>query len=898
MRIRAVRTSVAAALVVMTSAAGVAAVGHASAPAPCGGNTAYAGNGWQAIKVPQLSTIALATGVTYAPDRIYASDGHSTLLRSEDDGCSWYDVSPTAPSLGGSGGVSVDEAVAITAISAPSSSTSASYLYIGANVSATDKLPVSLPSQPYIYSSSTGGRPYSVANSGNGLPAVGSVSAIAASDLAPRTVYTIIANAGSNSGLWASNDAGNSWNGPYSTDTTLTGLRVDPTVSNHLYAVKPGVGVVVSNDGGRTFNAVNRTSSDVQGFSASSGSGSLQLAEGHSSNGVVDLTLDAMKSWRTVLFTGLKARSVAVSPVTPILVAYDDQHLTLAKVNRTGATYLPMTPGVGTPVDDSVTMSAPTASGLAITGIARDKVHLLRTTYDVTTQKVVPPALTPIRLLPHVTKQFPSVLTGDVAKISLPAGGSRDVAYRLLLPRTPSPVDLMFVVDTTDSTDQMIDGVRQGLQTVVNELQSTGLDAQFGLADFKDYPYWANGGGDDHDYPYKLRRKIGPANLTLQTALGALRSADGGDVPESDLAALYYSTTGQGETFGRRILVAPGGDAGYRADALRLAVLATDEAFHTEPDYPGPSWGRTVTALNNAGVHQIGLAVESTDAAGKPQPGTFNSLPDQQRMAIATHSLAPRGGVDCDGDGVTDIQPGGPLVCTISKQADNRVTVPTVPGGPKVTVGSPPPPVHLAPLIVQLAENIPDLRPVSLVVKGAPAGVAHTVLPSATPTVNLRADNTLGYVIRYTCPSSAKAHTWPLTVTARAGARAVTSTHTTLTCGPVAPVAAVAAPAVAIAAGIAPAAPPNPPTNVNANFNPNPAVNPNAGFAQQDEEQPQLALAESDQGVAEAEGQQLAMSRRTADSHTALMLGAAGLMTAGAAGYATRRRWQTASQHW
>ena len=41
------------------------------------------------------------------------------------------------------------------------------------------------------------------------------------------------------------------------------------------------------------------------------------------------------------------------------------------------------------------------------------------------------------------------------------------------------------------------------------------------------------------------------------------------------------------------------------------------------------------------------------------------------------------------------------------------------------------------------------------------------------------------------------------------------------------------------------------------------------------------------------------MSRRTPNiEQTAWMLGAAGLMTAAAAGYATRRRWQTASQRW
>jgi len=900
-RVRSLRTTVAAALVVVTSAAGVTAGVHAATPKPCGGNTSYAGNQWQAIKVPSLSTIAIARSVTYAPDRLYASDGQGTLVRSDDDGCSWQDISPVAPTVADAG--SVPETLSIAAISTPSSSTSASYLYIGANVAPTNTLPVTLPTQPYVYVSNIGGRPTFVANSQQGLPPVGTITDIAAADLAPRTVYAMISNAGSNSGLWASGDAGNSWNGPYATDTTLTHLRVDPTVSNHIYAIKPGTGLELSTDGGRTFNPIERTTPDVQSFSAASGSGSLQLVMGHTSTGAADLTLDGGRSWRTLFFFGNKAANVAVGAVVPVVVGYDDQHLTIEQVLPSGGVVtLPQTPGIGTPLDNSVQITAATAGGMYISGVSRDNSRIVRAIYNPITRKIRPPSLTPIRLLTHVTvKQFPSVLTAGISTVSLPAGGSRDVPYNLLLPRTPSPVDLMFLVDTTDSTDQMIDGVRQGLQTVVNELQSTGLNAQFGVADFKDYPYWAGGGGDDGDYPYKLRRKIGPVNLSLQAALGALHADGGGDVNEDDLAALYYSTTGLGEKQGRRVLVASGGAAGYRPSSLRLAFLATDEPFHREGDYPGPHWAKTVAALNAAGVHQIGLAVESTDAKGNPQPGHFDSLPDQKAMAIATDALAPRGGVDCDGDGVTDVGQGGPLVCTVAKQADNRIVVKTPNGGPDLSVGSPPPPVHLAPLIVQLAESIPDYRAVTLSVSGqAPTGSAKTVSPHPAPTVNIRNDNALGFVIRYTCPKLPKAHTWPLTITAKAGARSITSTSATLTCGPVgAPAPAPPVVALTLTAGVAAAAPPNPPVNFNGPPNPNPAVNPNAGFAQQDEEQPQLALAESDQGLEEAEGQQLAMSRRTTDNEqAALMLGAAGLMTAAAAGYATRRRWQTSSQRW
>ena len=142
---------------------------------------------------------------------------------------------------------------------------------------------------------------------------------------------------------------------------------------------------------------------------------------------------------------------------------------------------------------------------------------------------------------------------------------------------------------------------------------------------------------------------------------------------------------------------------------MRLAFLATDEPFHREGDYPGPHWAKTVAALNAAGVHQIGLAVESTDSKGKPQPGVFDSVPDQKEMAIATDALAPRGGVDCNGDGITDVDQGGPLVCTVAKQADNRIKVKT-PGGRRHRRRQPAAAACISRrCVVQLAETHPGL---------------------------------------------------------------------------------------------------------------------------------------------------------------------------------------------
>lgn len=897
MRLRTLRLGVAGALVVLTGAGGIAMSVDAAGPVPCNGNTMLAGNGWLASD-PGLSKVSFIRSVTYAPERIFATDGQ-TLRRTDDGGCTWQTV--TLPPASVAGVSALPEAATLTDLAAPSSSTSADYVYVAADETVTQALPVSLPSQPVVFASSNGGKNWTA--SGSGLPNIGSVSELAASDAQPRNLYALVTGAGSNSGIYVSNDAGSTW-ARRSTDTTVSQLRVSPGVVNQIYGIRDGDGLVLSTDGGATFKPLPLAGRDVHSFSAAAGSGYVQIAQGHASSRRFDVSLDGGRTWRP--HAALEhAQSVAIAAVLPVVAVYDSATLSVDQLVGRAERHTPLTPGMGVPVAGTVQASAPTGVGLALTGLAQDHKHVLRTAYNTFTHKVIPPTLTPIRLLPTVTvKQFPSTLTSTVSTVRLSAGAHRDVPYQLLLPRTPSPVDLMFLVDTTSSTDQTIDGVRQGLQSVVNDLRSTGLDVAYGVGDFKDYPGWTGGSGPDTDYPYKLRRRIGPPDASLQRALGQLKAADGGDQPESDLTALYQSTLGVGQkavdvyqsSGVPRWVVRPGQQAGYRSQALRLAFIATDEPYHSEPEYMTPSWRSTVAALNSHQVHQIGLAVESDGDNGNPEPGRFDSLPDERRMARDTGALAPTGGVDCDGNGTTDIAAGEPLVCTISKPADKRVKVPL--GSKGIDLGKAPAAVHLAPLLVQLAESIPDYRTVGLRITGGPSLLAQVVSQPAAPTVNIRADNTLGFVVRYTCPKLPKPHTWPLTLTATAGIRSLTATKTTVSCGPVgklAPAAAAPPAAAVVAAGLAPVAPPNPPTNVNTNVNPNPAVNPNAGFAQQDEEQPQLALADAEQGL--QEDTSLAMSRRTSDRDAALMLGAAGLMTAAAAGYATRSRWRTARQH-
>jgi hypothetical protein len=128
---------------------------------------------------------------------------------------------------------------------------------------------------------------------------------------------------------------------------------------------------------------------------------------------------------------------------------------------------------------------------------------------------------------------------------------------------------------------------------------------------------------------------------------------NGLDEPEAQLPALYQLATGAGD--GSFIL--PGLQANFREDAVKLIVLYTDATFQRTYSIPGASpatYAQAITAIEGLGFSRI-LGVSSGE----------NSLLDLTSAAVDTNALASDSGLDCDGDGLIDILPGGPLVCSV-----------------------------------------------------------------------------------------------------------------------------------------------------------------------------------------------------------------------------------------
>jgi hypothetical protein len=230
--------------------------------------------------------------------------------------------------------------------------------------------------------------------------------------------------------------------------------------------------------------------------------------------------------------------------------------------------------------------------------------------------------------------------------------------------------DIYFLIDDTGS-----------VSTTVGPFAANA--ANIGYALFKDYPISPFGSPGDFVYQQELNQQvlnIGPpvvsaTGYVITDMLAKLAGGGGNDLPEAQLAALYQSATGAGQTIAGYpgASIPAGQQANWRAQSnLRILVIFTDDQFHRPGDpgdipYPGPSFSDTIVALNAKGIKVIGMqAHQGGGPTYLPQ-----STADLQTIASGTGAVAPAGGVaGCLVNGV-QIAAGQPIVCQLpSPSAD------------------------------------------------------------------------------------------------------------------------------------------------------------------------------------------------------------------------------------
>lgn len=793
---------------------------------------------------PRLTALAV---LPRNPDTMVVSNG-TGLNVTDDAGCTWKPVTlPAAGLLAPLG--STREIVDVVAAHAR---TGTEAIWVLGTESGN-------VTRPTVLKSTDGGATFTIAE--NGLPPAGEPSVIAAGP-DDQTAYVVVelpSPVGRR--LYATTDGGASWIATAPTDTFgYDHVAVDTVNAEQLFAWKTE-GIAVSYDSGATFVPLDLGKADglirdVAVGQAPRGSRLAVLLE----NGRLLRSDDAGKSWTTRKVDPVAEQVSAAPEIDAAAVAGPGVVTLLPSVFRAIDAspfddVQPLDLTLGLLPGNQVRMVGRVDDAVLTYAGARLDPRVARG-FDLRAARItipVDPALVPVR-----------------TEVTLAPGESKVVDYELDVPATPSPIEVFFLIDTTGSMGGVIEGVRQGLVKIVNDLAAAGIAARFGVGEVKDYPF--DSYGAPSDLPYRLFRKVGPVDDELADALASLQASGGGDGPEAMLTGYYQLATGAGEQVRGMQTVPRGDDAGFAGDDMRIVLSATDTTYHQEDGYPGPSLEKAHAALRKERINVIGLAASTL------------AIPPLRTTAEDTKTFAPENGVDCNMDGKVDLAEGEPLVCTIAGGVS--VNIGTDPGSPIVDTGGS---AGIAPAIVSLLRGIHD--PAVLTVASSTPDVAK-VLGKASVPVDLKMPHAVPYRVRLSCPAARYGSTVDARLAGSAGDRELAAAAVSVRClaperpEPEAFLDKVPRP-LAAAAAAPPAPPVQPVNNLQPNMNPQP--NPNAqlqaGMAQQEQEQIHLALVTGDLGP--QEDGELAMVRRDLP---APVLPAVAAMTAAAAAWAVAFR--------
>jgi FHA domain/von Willebrand factor type A domain len=129
------------------------------------------------------------------------------------------------------------------------------------------------------------------------------------------------------------------------------------------------------------------------------------------------------------------------------------------------------------------------------------------------------------------------------------------------------PVDIVFVLDITESMQPYIDAVKQNIIQFVNDLAANNRDYRLGLVTFEDYVVSAY-----PDCNCAYRNQLTSDVHQFIEWVGTLHAGGGGDIPEDQLDALSYAST-----------------LPFRPNAQGIVILVTDAPSHKKGDGPDPT---------------------------------------------------------------------------------------------------------------------------------------------------------------------------------------------------------------------------------------------------------------------------------------------------------------------
>jgi photosystem II stability/assembly factor-like uncharacterized protein len=866
---------------------------------------AAAAGAWQRLAVPPFPVAdgvaavdevrSLAVDPTL-PQRVLASNG-TTVTGSYSHGCAWQDLltldAAPSPELPVSGAISTIVGIGL--------------LPAGRTLLAVQE-GTGAASRPHVLVGHDL-EPGSFRTSDTGLPRRGSPALLrVAAD--GRTVYLLITAVGDgvagdaplegrlppglSAALYASEDGGTTWSpwtpaqAALADGPALRALSVDPRDPSVLYGIVDS-GLVVSEDGGRTFKRPS-VPGEVGAVTAT-GPGELAV---FTREGQVFFSTDRGQRFsRRRTLPGVRS---AAARAGDRLVAVETAGSVWLVDPRTGA-------ASRAPADGSVQPGTLTGDRSGQATFHAVSGHGLLRYLGPGNQGGAEPGAVP---------SLPAVAVGDLSPpppprgtvqparraVTLPVGSAADLEFALRVPKSPTPVDLFFLVDTSASMRPFIDELKADIGQITADIAAAGVDLQVGVGTIGtgpqdgDPPYPLADPVYDSTHPegppyrkpvlYGLLRRIGPADDGLADAVASIRvettpTSAGATTAEGQLIALQQLMRGDGvpdpSSQGATYAVPPGQQAGFRPldTTRRVVVHASDEAFANPAGTPRrdglPDTDGVARELKSAGIRQIGLSV-----------GSRASLPDLARVAGITGATAAPGGARC-GSNAERLSAGAPLVCSSA--------------------------VGFAPLIVHLVSTLTDQQQLTLAARSPSTAVGR--ISGGQAALDLTRAHTVPFTVTASCRDTPPGrYVQPVDAVLRGSVIATATVEVTCleparavaqpAAKAVAPVPA-GAPAPVPAAALAPAVPAPPPPAANAQANPQAQSQPQplTAAALREQEQLQAALALQLVLQQETPGQQLAMVNRRPQQHEQALALLTGSMLAATALAAVRLREQRAA---
>ncbi|MDP3712760.1 MAG: hypothetical protein Q8R60_09770 [Mycobacteriales bacterium] len=761
----------------IAGAAALAAVVPAVAPWTAPSVSSYAKTGaltcgtatedlpWQATDVPAFRGVE-GSG---ASDRIanYAVQSESarrqlvtngvTVQSSTTNGCSWQESFTFTPEPGVGG------------LSAVTARITAAALLKGGRGLLAVREGSGASSRPRVLGASdgTGG---GWATSEQGLPAQGSPGVLAPADNG-RTVYLSISptGAGGDDGggtlpplpgvpggqvptpglVYASTDGGRTWGVRTEAgdlpggDRAITDMAVDRRDPDLVYAIAGGQ-LLRSDDGARTFEAVAGASGRTAVVAMDPGEAAAFGADGsatYSSDGMATTS-------RTPVPGGIT--SAAYRDGSDLVAVESDGDVALVDP-RTGATI----PAKAKTPPRAGTLTGDQSGDSTFHAIAG---HTLIRYVDP-----LPPGTDPVTVPPPQGNVPPTPpragsISPPSAQLELEQGDSRKVDYVLTLPENPTPLDVMYLVDTSPTMLPYIKALRENTNAITNALARDKIDVNVGLAFFTtgpsrgSAPYPVVDPGKtcdegDTELPYvkpevfKLLARISEPGPDFAAKVNQLRvrcvpstatvnKGTAFNANEAQVLALDQLLNGEGvdivESQGA-LTIDPGQRAGWRQNRFirRVIVHATDEPFVNKNERPEWPAGSPETAAGELDVQKVidDLKEQKVLHLGI-DPSGKEAISDLKRVALGTGTVAPKGGAVCDPKtGVRTLE-GDPLVC--GSASDFRDA------------------------LVSLLKGLVDRQDVTLNTTTGSNAVG-SISAAGLKGVNVSVDNTLRFSVTYSC---------------------------------------------------------------------------------------------------------------------------------------------------